>query len=319
MAFLENYPPIHIFGYGTRIYATPTTIYAQAFNPMGAFGKNVCLPKKFILNALQSNNTDTDADGNIILFPGWICQSSDPNSRSDVIQIRMWCWAWLSWVFLGCDWSLLKCLKVKNSNSKVDFKKPSPSLKIETLWKAPSLQMFYVEHRSMRLDVYLSYMPRYLGSAMRRRLIFGLLRLCWFSCRPCLHIPASGSSSQANSLNYFLNSGNFVYCWGHLYLADWNSIAMWRSHLPCRWCSPPFMGSRLWRTWEDSKLQASLSRHGYRGRSNHADLTRMILGFLAVPTWRYSKFSAYPVNFFNFILAFRLFRKWFYYSSPSQI
>ncbi|PZX46517.1 L-fucose:H+ symporter permease [Algoriphagus chordae] len=63
LAFLETTANPYILSMGPEATATQRLNLAQAFNPMGALA-GLFVAKQFILNALQSN--ETDADGNII-------------------------------------------------------------------------------------------------------------------------------------------------------------------------------------------------------------------------------------------------------------
>jgi FHS family L-fucose permease-like MFS transporter len=142
LAFLETTANPYILSMGSEETATQRLNLAQAFNPMGALA-GLFVAKEFILNALQSNNTD--AAGNIIYDT--LDESAKSIVRSnDLMVIRNpYVMLGLVVIILGLVIAFAKMPENKSNNGKLDF---WPSMK--RLANQPKFvegviaQMFYV-------------------------------------------------------------------------------------------------------------------------------------------------------------------------------
>jgi len=142
LAFLETTANPYILSMGPESTATQRLNLAQAFNPMGALA-GLFVAKEFILNALQSNNTD--AAGNIIFT------SLDESAKSvirtaDLMVIRD-PYVMLGLVVMGIlvVIAMAQMPENKDSNSKVDFKNTMRRLlKNRNFVEGTLAQMFYV-------------------------------------------------------------------------------------------------------------------------------------------------------------------------------
>jgi len=142
LAFLETTANPYILSMGPESTATQRLNLAQAFNPMGALA-GLFVAKEFILNALQSNNTD--AAGNIIFT------SLDESAKSvirtaDLMVIRD-PYVMLGLVVMGIlvVIAMAKMPESKDSNSKADFKNTMRRLlKNRNFVEGTLAQMFYV-------------------------------------------------------------------------------------------------------------------------------------------------------------------------------
>jgi len=142
LAFLETTANPYILSMGPEETATQRLNLAQAFNPMGALG-GLFVAKEFILNALQSNNTD--ASGNIIYDT--LDESAKAIVRTnDLMVIRNpYVMLGLVVIILGLVIAFANMPENKTNNGKLDF---WPSMK--RLFGQPKFvegviaQMFYV-------------------------------------------------------------------------------------------------------------------------------------------------------------------------------
>jgi len=144
------------------------------------------------------------------------------------------------------------------------------------MWRHPRSNVLLWSTRYMVWTYIYQYFARVLGIRNAEAVIFGY-RLCGFSCRRWIaHFLLRFHPAQAKLLKLFLNFWQFCLLLGHL-LPGMTGLYSLSGDLilPCRWCSPPFMGSRFEELGEGSKICSSLSRHGPSGgEANHADLTR---------------------------------------------
>ena len=142
LAFLETTANPYILSMGPEETATQRLNLAQAFNPMGALA-GLFVAKEFILNALQSNNTD--ASGNIIYDT--LDESAKAIVRTnDLMVIRNpYVMLGLVVIILGLVIAFANMPENKTTNGKLDF---WPSMK--RLFGQPKFvegviaQMFYV-------------------------------------------------------------------------------------------------------------------------------------------------------------------------------
>jgi len=142
LAFLETTANPYVLSMGSEETATQRLNLAQAFNPMGALA-GLFVAKEFILNALQSNNTD--ASGNIIYDT--LDESAKAIVRTnDLMVIRNpYVMLGLVVIILGLVIAFAKMPESKTNDGKLDF---WPSMK--RLARQPQFvegvvaQMFYV-------------------------------------------------------------------------------------------------------------------------------------------------------------------------------
>lgn len=142
LAFLETTANPYVLSMGSEETATQRLNLAQAFNPMGALA-GLFVAKEFILNALQSNNTD--AAGNIIYDT--LDESAKAIVRTnDLMVIRNpYVMLGLVVIVLGLVIAFAKMPENKTNNGKLDF---WPSMKRLSKQKqfveGVLAQMFYV-------------------------------------------------------------------------------------------------------------------------------------------------------------------------------
>jgi FHS family L-fucose permease-like MFS transporter len=142
LAFLETTANPYILSMGSEVTATQRLNLAQAFNPMGALA-GLFVAKTFILNSLQSNNTD--AGGNII-FTGLDEAAKAVIRTNDLMVIRN------PYVMLGLVViaifvviSMMKMPESGDSSGKVDFRNTMKRLlKNRNFVEGTFAQMFYV-------------------------------------------------------------------------------------------------------------------------------------------------------------------------------
>lgn len=118
LAFLETTANPYVLSMGPEETATQRLNFAQAFNPMGALA-GLFVAKEFILNALQSNNTD--AEGNLIF------NTLDESAKSlirtnDLMVIRNpYVMLGLVVIALAVVISIVRMPENKSSNNALDF------------------------------------------------------------------------------------------------------------------------------------------------------------------------------------------------------
>lgn len=142
LAFLETTANPYILSMGPEATATRRLNLAQAFNPMGALA-GLFVAKTFILNSLQSNNTDEN--GNII-FDSLDEAAKAVIRTNDLMVIRN------PYVMLGLVVmaifvviSLMKMPENKDSSGKIDFGPTMKRLlKNRNFVEGTLAQMFYV-------------------------------------------------------------------------------------------------------------------------------------------------------------------------------
>jgi FHS family L-fucose permease-like MFS transporter len=177
LAFLETTANPYILSMGPEATATQRLNLAQAFNPMGALA-GLFVAKEFILNALQSNNTD--ADGKIIF------ESLDESAKAvirtaDLMVIRD-PYVILGLVVLGIlvVIAMAKMPENKDSNSKVDFRNTmSRLLKNRNFVEGTLAQMFYVGAQIM-VWTYIYQYAEVLGISNAAAVNFGYAALLVF-------------------------------------------------------------------------------------------------------------------------------------------
>jgi len=177
LAFLETTANPYILSMGPESTATQRLNLAQAFNPMGALA-GLFVAKEFILNALQSNNTD--AEGKIIF------ESLDESAKAvirtaDLMVIRD-PYVILGLVVLGIlvVIALAKMPENKDSNSKVDFKNTmNRLLKNRNFVEGTLAQMFYVGAQIM-VWTYIYQYAEVLGISNAEAVNFGYAALLVF-------------------------------------------------------------------------------------------------------------------------------------------
>jgi MFS transporter, FHS family, L-fucose permease len=142
LAFLETTANPYILSMGPAETATQRFNLAQAFNPMGALA-GLFVAKEFILNALQSN--ETDGTGNLI-FPTLDESAKAIIRTNDLMVIRdPYVMLGLVVIGLGIVIGIAKMPENKTNNGSLDF---WPSMR--RLFKRPQFvegavaQMFYV-------------------------------------------------------------------------------------------------------------------------------------------------------------------------------
>lgn len=142
LAFLETTANPYILSMGPSETATQRLNLAQAFNPMGALA-GLFVAKEFILNALQSN--ETDGTGNLI-FPTLDESAKAIIRTNDLMVIRdPYVMLGLVVIGLGIVIGIAKMPENKTNNGSLDF---WPSMK--RLFRKPQFvegavaQMFYV-------------------------------------------------------------------------------------------------------------------------------------------------------------------------------
>ncbi|MDG1277155.1 MAG: L-fucose:H+ symporter permease [Algoriphagus sp.] len=177
LAFLETTANPYILSMGPESTATQRLNLAQAFNPMGALA-GLFVAKEFILNSLQSNNTD--ADGKIIF------ESLDESAKAvirtaDLMVIRD-PYVILGLVVLGILLviAMAKMPENKDSNSKVDFRNTMRRLlKNRNFVEGTLAQMFYVGAQIM-VWTYIYQYAEVLGISNAEAVNFGYAALLVF-------------------------------------------------------------------------------------------------------------------------------------------
>jgi FHS family L-fucose permease-like MFS transporter len=142
LAFLETTANPYILSMGPEATATQRLNLAQAFNPMGALA-GLFVAKTFILNSLQSNNTDEN--GNLI-YDSLEAAAKAAVKSNDLMVIRN------PYVILGLVVlailvliALVKMPENKDSNGNVDFGLTMKRLvKNRNFVEGTLAQMFYV-------------------------------------------------------------------------------------------------------------------------------------------------------------------------------
>lgn len=142
LAFLETTANPYILSMGPESTATQRLNLAQAFNPMGALA-GLFVAKTFILNSLQSNNTD---ENGALLYDTLDTASKALVRSNDLMVIRN------PYVILGLVVlaillviALVKMPENKDSNGKIDFGPTMQRLvKNRNFIEGTLAQMFYV-------------------------------------------------------------------------------------------------------------------------------------------------------------------------------
>lgn len=142
LAFLETTANPYVLSMGSEETATQRLNFAQAFNPMGALA-GLFVAKEFILNALQSNNTD--AAGKIIY------ETLDESAKAivrtnDLMVIRdPYVMLGLVVIILGLVIAFARMPENKSNNGKLDFWPSMKRLsKQRQFVEGVVAQMFYV-------------------------------------------------------------------------------------------------------------------------------------------------------------------------------
>jgi FHS family L-fucose permease-like MFS transporter len=177
LAFLETTANPYILSMGPESTATQRLNLAQAFNPMGALA-GLFVAKEFILNALQSNNTD--ADGNIIFTS--LDESAKAVIKTADLMIIRDPYVMLGLVVLGIlvVIAMAKMPESKDSNSKVDFKNTMRRLlKNRNFVEGTLAQMFYVGAQIM-VWTYIYQYAEVLGISNAEAVNFGYAGLLVF-------------------------------------------------------------------------------------------------------------------------------------------
>ncbi|MFC3880782.1 L-fucose:H+ symporter permease [Algoriphagus namhaensis] len=142
LAFLETTANPYILSMGPAERATQRLNLAQAFNPMGALA-GLFVAKQFILNSLQSNETNTDGQ---IIFDS-LDESSKALIRASDLMIIRDPYVILGLVVLGILVliALVKMPENKDQSSKIDFMPTMRRLFRNQNFVGGTLaQMFYV-------------------------------------------------------------------------------------------------------------------------------------------------------------------------------
>ena len=142
LAFLETTANPYILSMGPEATATQRLNLAQAFNPMGALA-GLFVAKTFILNALQSNNTD---DSGNLIYDTLDASAKAAVKSNDLMVIRN------PYVILGLVViailvviTLVKMPENKDSHGKIDFGPTMKRLfKNRNFVEGTLAQMFYV-------------------------------------------------------------------------------------------------------------------------------------------------------------------------------
>ncbi|MBN3519700.1 L-fucose:H+ symporter permease [Algoriphagus lutimaris] len=142
LAFLETTANPYILAMGPEATATQRLNLAQAFNPMGALA-GLFVAKQFILNALQSN--ETDADGNIIFTT--LDESAKAVIRTADLMVIRNPYVMLGLVVLAIlvIIALAKMPESKDANNRIDFAATMKRLLAKRNFvEGTFAQMFYV-------------------------------------------------------------------------------------------------------------------------------------------------------------------------------
>jgi FHS family L-fucose permease-like MFS transporter len=177
LAFLETTANPYILSMGPESTATQRLNLAQAFNPMGALA-GLFVAKEFILNALQSNNTNAEGD---IIFNSLDESAKAVIRTADLMVIRD-PYVMLGLVVLGIlvVIAMAKMPESKDSNSKVDFKNTMRRLlKNRNFVEGTLAQMFYVGAQIM-VWTYIYQYAEVLGISNAEAVNFGYAALLVF-------------------------------------------------------------------------------------------------------------------------------------------
>jgi len=177
LAFLETTANPYILSMGPEATATQRLNHAQAFNPMGALA-GLFVAKEFILNALQSNNTNAEGD---IIFNSLDESAKAVIRTADLMVIRD-PYVMLGLVVLGIlvVIAMSKMPESKDSNSKVDFKNTMRRLlKNRNFVEGTLAQMFYVGAQIM-VWTYIYQYAEVLGISNAEAVNFGYAALLVF-------------------------------------------------------------------------------------------------------------------------------------------
>jgi FHS family L-fucose permease-like MFS transporter len=177
LAFLETTANPYILSMGPESTATQRLNLAQAFNPMGALA-GLFVAKEFILNALQSNNTNAEGD---IIFNSLDESAKAVIRTADLMVIRD-PYVMLGLVVLGIlvVIAMAKMPESKDSNSKVDFKNTMRRLlKNRNFVEGTRAQMFYVGAQIM-VWTYIYQYAEVLGISNAEAVNFGYAALLVF-------------------------------------------------------------------------------------------------------------------------------------------
>lgn len=142
LAFLETTANPYILSMGPEATATQRLNLAQAFNPMGALA-GLFVAKIFIINSLQSNNTDEN--GNIIF--GTLDEASKTVIRTNDLMVIRDPYVMLGLVVIAVFVviAMMKMPESKDSSGKVDFVPTMKRLfKNRNFVEGTLAQMFYV-------------------------------------------------------------------------------------------------------------------------------------------------------------------------------
>lgn len=142
LAFLETTANPYILSMGPEATATQRLNLAQAFNPMGALA-GLFVAKVFIINSLQSNNTDEN--GNIIF--GTLDEASKTVIRTNDLMVIRDPYVMLGLVVIAVFVviAMMKMPESKDSSGKVDFVPTMKRLfKNRNFVEGTLAQMFYV-------------------------------------------------------------------------------------------------------------------------------------------------------------------------------
>ncbi|KPQ14040.1 MAG: L-fucose permease FucP [Algoriphagus marincola HL-49] len=177
LAFLETTANPYILSMGPEETATQRLNLAQAFNPMGALA-GLFVAKQFILNSLQSN--ETDADGMIIY--NTLEESAKAVIRTNDLMVIRNPYVMLGLVVLGILIliALAKMPENKDNKGKIDFWPTMRRLfSKRTFVEGTLAQMFYVGAQIM-VWTYIYQYAEALGIANADAVNFGYAALIVF-------------------------------------------------------------------------------------------------------------------------------------------
>jgi len=177
LAFLETTANPYILSMGPEETATQRLNLAQAFNPMGALA-GLFVAKQFILNSLQSN--ETDADGMIIY--NTLEESAKAVIRTNDLMVIRNPYVMLGLVVLGILIliALAKMPENKDNKGKIDFWPTMIRLfSKRTFVEGTLAQMFYVGAQIM-VWTYIYQYAEALGIANADAVNFGYAALIVF-------------------------------------------------------------------------------------------------------------------------------------------
>ena len=177
LAFLETTANPYILSMGPKETATQRLNLAQAFNPMGALA-GLFVAKQFILNSLQSNETDENGE---IIFTSLDESAKAVIRTADLMVIRN-PYVLLGLVVLGILMiiALVKMPENKDSNNQIDFSNTMKRLfKNRNFVEGTLAQMFYVGAQIM-VWTYIYQYAEVLGIPNARAVNFGYAALIVF-------------------------------------------------------------------------------------------------------------------------------------------